>query len=265
MAEEIARKISEDFWLHLQQAPRAVLLLDYDGTLAPFRIERDQAVPYPGIREILDAILAAGRTRLVVVSGRSIEDLLPLLGLKGQPEVWGCHGWEHRWPDGRHEIGKLSAEAVKSLQVAMEWANDLGLDEHCEIKPVSVALHWRGQTGEQSFRLENRVASAWGPLAEQTGLELHRFDGGIELRCPGKTKGTAVRRILDGLEKEVPVAYLGDDQTDEDAFAALGERGLSVLVRPEFRPTRADVWLQPPQQLLEFLQSWQKQQSGRDL
>jgi hypothetical protein len=44
--------------------------------------------------------------------------------------------------------------------------------------------------------------------------------------------------------------------TDEDAFKALKNRGLSVLVRNEFRPTAADVWIQPPQGLLDFLAEW---------
>ncbi|MBU1936081.1 trehalose-phosphatase, partial [bacterium] len=52
------------------------------------------------------------------------------------------------------------------------------------------------------------------------------------------------------------VAYLGDDLTDEDAFRVLKGKGLGVLVRPEFRPTTADLWLQPPDDLIEFLKNW---------
>ena len=55
------------------------------------------------------------------------------------------------------------------------------------------------------------------------------------------------------------MAYLGDDQTDEDAFRAvgdIGEKGLSVLVRTHVRETAADVWIKPPQQLIEFLENW---------
>jgi trehalose-6-phosphatase len=52
------------------------------------------------------------------------------------------------------------------------------------------------------------------------------------------------------------IAYLGDDLTDEDAFAAVKPRGLAVLVRPELRETEADVWLQPPRELVAFLKRW---------
>jgi len=52
------------------------------------------------------------------------------------------------------------------------------------------------------------------------------------------------------------VAYLGDDLTDEDAFAAMGNRGLSILVRGEVRRSCARFWLRPPEELLHFLDEW---------
>ena len=55
---------------------------------------------------------------------------------------------------------------------------------------------------------------------------------------------------------DVAAAYLGDDATDEEAFATLGGRGLTVLVRPEFRATTAQVWLRPPDELFDFLDRW---------
>jgi len=55
------------------------------------------------------------------------------------------------------------------------------------------------------------------------------------------------------------VAFLGDDLSDESAFRAVqraGRRGLSVLVRREWRDTAAEVWLRPPTELKEFLLRW---------
>ena len=46
----------ETFWQLLQKGSQKILLLDYDGTLAPFRQERDKAFPYPGVRKILEKI-----------------------------------------------------------------------------------------------------------------------------------------------------------------------------------------------------------------
>ena len=102
-----------------------------------------------------------------------------------------------------------------------------------------------------------RVLTYLPQLVEGTGLSLHEFDGGLELRPPGITKGEAVETILAEMQGETVSAYLGDDLTDEDAFAAMKGQGMGVLVRKELRETRADLWLRPPEELLDFLKRWQ--------
>lgn len=246
----------DEFFSRLAKAPGRVLLLDYDGTLAPFQVERDKAVPYEGLPDILDAIVAEGSTRLVIVSGRWTEDLLPLLGMKEQPEVWGCHGWERLWSDGRHEQGELPGPVDQALEQADQWAKEQGLEEQVERKPASVALHWRGRSDEDRERIHSGGQEAWGDIAENSELELHEFDGGLELRYPGRDKGYAVRQLLSEESARTVFAYLGDDRTDEDAFSALQERGLNVLVRSEYRQTAADLWIEPPEELLWFLRRW---------
>jgi trehalose-phosphatase len=248
------------FFAELSGAPKRLLILDYDGTLAPFRVERDQAFPYPGVREALTALQAGGETRVVLVSGRAVASLLPLVGLDPPPEIWGSHGWEHRMPDGRFTVQEPGASAKLGLLKAEsiaggEWAG------HWERKPVSIAAHWRGLTAEDAGRLKARVAGVWPRLADAHGLELHAFDGGIELRVPGIDKGTAVTTLLEECGAGVMAAYLGDDRTDEDAFrvlagSRLAGRGLAILVREELRPTAAAVWLRPPAELLDFFQRW---------
>ena len=72
--------IVADFMNHLSHAPTSALLLDYDGTLAPFQTERDHAYPYPGVIPILERIIRSGRTRVVVISGRPVHEVRALLG-----------------------------------------------------------------------------------------------------------------------------------------------------------------------------------------
>jgi hypothetical protein len=54
----------------------------------------------------------------------------------------------------------------------------------------------------------------------------------------------------------VPVAYLGDDRSDEEAFRVLRGLGLGVRVHPRRSVTLAEAWLQPPQGVYEFLNRW---------
>ena len=87
---------------------------------------------------------------------------------------------------------------------------------------------------------------------------MHAFNGGLELRLSNISKASAIEEVMQRAGKESVVAFLGDDLTDEDAFAALDGRGLTVLVRPEYRETRAQVWLKPPGEMLAFLTRWKQ-------
>jgi len=245
------------FLARLETATERALLLDYDGTLAPFRRERDRAVPYPGVREALTRILSAGHTRLVVITGRGVEDVIPLLGIDPLPEIWGSHGRERRRAGGATEVLPLEPLHAQGLATALQAMKLLGAADGCERKPAGLALHWRGLEAPERERLRRLAISQWTELAGRTGLRITEFDGGVELRVPGVDKGDAVRAVLGEMSRPA-AAYLGDDATDEDAFRAIAGTGLAILVRSEWKPTMAQVWLQPPEELLAFLDQWHR-------
>lgn len=244
------------FLTGLSAARTRVLMLDYDGTLAPFVSERDAAVPYAGVRDCLNAIMVSRLTRLVIISGRSLEDLEKLIGLKQLPELWGSHGLERRLPSGERRQVRLRKEIEDGLKSACSWAEKEGLSRFMERKPGGVAFHWRSRSKTEAARVCSAVTAEWQTRAADYGLTLHEFDGGLELRPANISKADAVRDILASTAGPFLAAYLGDDLTDEDAFRAIHGRGLGILVRTEHRPTAADVWLQPPHELLDFLRGW---------
>jgi trehalose-phosphatase len=252
----------DDFFHRLAGSPSRILMLDYDGTLAPFRVERDEAAPYPGVRTALEAIQESGACRLVIVSGRAIEDLIPLLGLKAVPEIWGCHGWERRLADGSKVEPDIPELALQGLQEAGRWAKDAGLARHLEQKPASMAIHWRGLGEGEAADIRKRATRGWEGMANDFGLSLHDFNGGVEIRVPGRDKGVAVETILAESGSGAVATYLGDDLTDEDAFRALKGRGLGVFVNAEQRETAADLWIRPPEELIEFLSRWTEALGG---
>ena len=254
--EDSPEPLLVSFWQRLPLAPEKVLLLDYDGTLAPFKIKREEAVPYDGVREILDKILAETSTRVIIVSGRMVDDLLPMLGLNIIPEIWGSHGFEHLLPDGSTEKQLLTETCSHGLETAYSWAISNGYEAHCEKKPSSTAFHLRGLPVDTKKELSQKVRLAWEPLTHDGELEIHSFDGGLELRVPEVNKGEVVARILTESGDQAIIAYLGDDLTDEDAFKALKGKGLSFLVRKKVRETLADCRLVPPVELLDFLNNW---------
>jgi trehalose 6-phosphate phosphatase len=238
----------------IARASTRVLLLDCDGTLAPFSADRKRVAPYAEILPLLRRIQGDASTRLIVVTGREAHEAAGLLGLNGV-EVWGCHGMSRLRADGSHEMQTLDATSLAGISEAHQLLREEGLSELLELKTGAVAVHWRGVSSD-SHQVAHLVQKVWRALSSRRGLELLEFDGGLEIRVSGSNKGDAVRTVLAELDGDAAVAYLGDDITDESAFEALRGRGLSVLVRSEFRPTNADVWIRPPDGVAAFLAEW---------
>jgi trehalose-phosphatase len=240
----------------LQSAGRSVLMLDYDGTLAPFQNDRFKALPYPGVEDRLAILSGLSRVRLVLVSGRSARELRDLLRPGIRTEIWGSHGREQLKSDGSYQLFALDPAQRTAVKAVERKFSELGLTETLEVKPSSLAVHWRGADAAAQEWIRSAVQSVFAEVAIPGSLHLLPFDGGVELRSTDRTKGTAIRQILSEEPAALPVAYLGDDLTDEDAFVALGSRGNSVLVRTEVRESAARFWLRPPAELLEFLDNW---------
>ena len=246
------------FLRKVARSPRSALLLDYDGTLAPFRTERDHAYPYPGVMELVREIMETGRTRVAFITGRRAHELESLLGLFPAPEIWGTYGLERLRGDGTYHIREIDPVTREALDHAYHWIEDMKLTDRMEQKPGTLAMHWRGLPETEAHEIRHKVLLGWLPIADRAGMILEDFDGGIELRSAFCNKTDVVRTILSHTYAEAPVAYLGDDMADERVFAAMQDRGLRILVRENWRETTADLWLRPPEQLMEFLADWLK-------
>jgi trehalose 6-phosphate phosphatase len=220
-------------------------------------IDRFQAVPWPGVRDALNKIQAQGRTRLAIITGRPAHEIAPLLALNRPVDVWGLHGFERIHADGRRERESISVTTQKKLDELHESLQRDSLGGLFEHKPNAAVMHWRGLSPDQAAIVEQRTRALFEPVTELKDFRLLPFEAGVELRV-GRDKGGAVAAILEEFPNCAPGAYLGDDLTDEAAFRAIKRRGLSALVRLEPRDTAADVWLKPPQELLEFLECWLK-------
>jgi len=245
------------FLERVAKAPTRLLMLDYDGTLAPFHVQPELAVPYPEVGPVLEEIVQSGGTRVVIVSGRPADEVPALLALTQRPEIWGSHGWERLLPDGKRVVEQPGADARRALEAAagaVEAAMPSGA--RLEHKLASIALHWRGLPAESAQAFERRARDVWEPIVTQGALEMLPFDGGLEVRSVGCNKQYAVKAVLSETAQDSAIAYLGDDITDEDAFRAVKTRGVGVLVRPHFRETAADVWIRPPHELVEFMRHW---------
>ena len=220
-----------------------VLLLDFDGTLAEFN--PDPAAPELTLErfELLSAISRAQGMSLGIVSGRRLDDLRARTRLPNHVYHAGLHGLEIKVDGKRQTHPDLSAaeEHVDGLADCLARLQQEFPGVLIEDKGASVAVHVRRLPKEQYERIFARadvLAVPW--IAEG---HVRRLEGNSVVEyLPNISghKGDATRWIATDVESKFArrawVAYVGDDITDEDAFAAI-DLGIGVLVG--LRPTSA--------------------------
>jgi trehalose-phosphatase len=236
-------------------ARHRLLMLDYDGTLAPFHEVRGEALPLPRSLEFLREIVDSAHTDVAVVSGRPVRELERLLGPLAVTMV-GEHGWEERLPDGALVRHPVPGEQLERLDEGERLVREHGLGSRLERKRTGLVLHTRALPAARAREVEDAVWVLWEPLAAGGAPGLERIDGGVELRARGRDKGSVVL----GLVRDAPAAtlavFVGDDVTDEDAFEVVRDRGFGVRVGAAERPTLAAAGLPAPSAVAEFLEEW---------
>ncbi|MFD3452481.1 trehalose-phosphatase [Streptomyces sp. NPDC058691] len=250
----------------LAEPRRAVVALDFDGTLAPIVPDPDSARAHPEAARVL-ARLAPRIGSVVVVTGRPAGVAVRYGGFAGVPglehlvvlghygaERWDARSGEVRAPGAHPGVDALRAELPGVLDGIGAWHGTW-----VEDKGRAVAVHTRRTEDPQAA-----FEALRGPLedlAERHGLIVEPGRMVLELRPPGMDKGVALGDYL----REVgagPVLYAGDDLGDLAAFGAVEKRradGLpGVLVcsgSPEVAElaARADLVVDGPEGVVRLL------------
>lgn len=232
------------------------LFLDYDGTLTPI-VDRPELATLPErTREALAGL--AERVPVAVVSGRAREEVARMVGLPGLYYA-GSHGFEISGPGGFHEAygpGQAFVPAIRRAASDLRARLSDVAGVLVEDKTYAVAVHYRLVSAADRGRVRQAVTEvlAASPDLRRTGGKMV-----YELRPRlDWDKGHALGWLMGvmGLDRDrvLPV-YIGDDETDEDAFAALPERGIGILVAAAPRATRAHYRLADPEAVASLLEA----------
>lgn len=229
------------------------LFLDYDGTLTPIVDHPEQAVLSESMREAIREL--ARYCTVAVVSGRDLGGVRKLVGLD---EIFyaGSHGFDIAGPKGKHIEYQQGADFLPTLDQAEQelWEK---LDEvpGClvERKKFAIAVHYRQVAEEHTQTVTDvveQVVRSHPELRKTGGKKIYELRPNIDW-----DKGKAVGWLLEVLEldrTDVLPLYIGDDETDEDAFRALRERGIGIRVEDEPKPSQAHYTLRDTDQVRRF-------------
>lgn len=243
-----------EFWQRVGAADHAILLLDYDGTLAPFHPDRMQAKPLDGILPVLEQLIQLDNTTTALVSGRPVHEIQQLTGLDSLI-IAGTHGFEIYRPGAGITQMLPEDDTQQRLDSIEGIANNIVGPELAERKIATVALHTRKLEPMAATQAQQDFRELVAPLVGDE-LEVRDFNGGVEVRIPARDKGVALQEILDELPPAGLVVYIGDDDTDEDAFRALPAHGIGIKVGSPGSPTAASGRLTDCDDVLRFLTNW---------
>jgi trehalose 6-phosphate synthase/phosphatase len=233
-------------WLgtYLSRYP-LVLLLDYDGTLTPLVSHPAEATLSPRIRKLLAACAARGDTEVGIVSGRSLANVREMVGNDGFVYA-GNHGLEISGPvfgDFQHEDLIHFTKRTEEMAAHLERVTVKGA--WVESKGPTLTLHYRGVPEGRRPALVERARK----IINEAGYQARDAHCALEARPPiGWDKGRAVLHLLRTCHgptwsERVRVVYVGDDQTDEDAFELLAGLATTFRVGPAHTPTSATLRL----------------------
>jgi trehalose 6-phosphate phosphatase len=228
------------------------IFLDYDGTLTPIVSRPDQAMLTDSTRAILRTL--ASKVPVAILSGRGREDVCKRVAIDGIVYA-GSHGFDIAGPRGlpkqeATEFLPVLAAAEKELREKLASITGALVER----KRFSIAAHYR-KVNESDFpklkRAVSEVATRHRELRRMEGKKVYELLPDIDW-----DKGKAVLWLLETLGFEgakLRPVYIGDDLTDEDAFRAITQRGVGILVSERPRRTAASYSLKDPIEVNRFL------------
>ena len=243
----------------IRAAERIFFFLDYDGTLTPIVSHPEEAILPKKTRALLLAFKRNPRFPLAIVSGRSLKDIRKFVGLKGIYYI-GNHGLEIFAPkSGVRQL--IPDEIVSELGRIRDRLNSYLKDIDgvlMEDKEYILTIHYRNVDAKCVppilMALKQEIKGSKIPLCLGYGKMV------FEIRPKSAVnKGTAVLELLNQVDQDgVLPLYIGDDQTDEDAFKVLKRRGITIFVGLSGNSS-AQYYVNDPFEVYQFLKMVQEE------
>ena len=243
-AADIARRIGG--------TPPAVFL-DYDGTLTPIVARPELATLSEGMATVLRDL--AARCPVAILSGRDLANLQQMVTLAGVVYA-GSHGFDVDAPEelgGRVRRGEDFADVLAAARARLKEAVAPIAGAWVEDKAFAVTLHFRQVSPEDVPAVEAAfaaVAAAFPDLRRTGGKKVLELRPNVEW-----DKGCALQMLLERIDGSGPhfPLFVGDDETDEDAFRAVAGSGIGIRVGDAHVVSAAEYFLADTDEVATFL------------
>jgi len=213
----------------IKAALKPCLCLDYDGTLVPFVLNPEEAVPSLSLKALLAELVNDRKLNVAIISGRP----------KCTLEKWFDEVPVTLVAEHGALIKEYGRPWAVQIQNSIEWKDHiLQLLSKTEIeypgsfveeKDYCVAWHYRGLDLKESLIASKQVVKKIKPYTRKMGLQIISGDKVVEVRSKQTNKGEAVKKLLNRDHYDLLVA-VGDDVTDEDMFTATKEKSITIKV-----------------------------------
>jgi trehalose-phosphatase len=239
-----------DNWREVVTRVRAAdliaIFLDFDGTLARFQSRPADVHLNGATRRAIERLAGNPRTRVTMISGRRLADLRARVSV---PDIGylGLHGWENGLRLGlRPETQSSVDRAKQALASSLRGLPNIRIED----KGPVFSVHYRDATDGEVHEARSAVYASVSSLSALRMIQGRKVWEIMPWAIGDK--GTAVRRQMNRLGRRVLPIYVGDDETDELAFAALSQ-GITVRVGPGSL-TRSKYQLRNPDEVRGFLE-----------
>ena len=225
LKENHTEKIVADF----RMAKKRCILLDYDGTLAPYQKLPSLATPSEELIELLKQITADPSNEIVIISGRDVTTLdkwLGQLSLNMIAEHGACI--KYRGTEWKEQIA-INTEWKDQVRPLMQLFVDRCAGSFIEEKKSTLAWHYRNTNQELGFVRSRELRNSLLQLTANTALQVVDGNKVLEVRMVGVDKGIAALSMITGLDPDF-ILCVGDDATDEDMFRAIRDKAYTIKI-----------------------------------
>jgi alpha,alpha-trehalase len=234
---------------------KIALFFDYDGTLTPIVKQPEDAKLDDDMKETIRQL--TNNFPVAIVSGRDLRDVQNLVGLDNLYYA-GSHGYHIEGPEGMYMENEKASALLHVLDETEEYLRNTVekniKGSKIDRKKFAIAVHYRNVDAGEEEKVKDQVYSI---AKKNKKLKVGSGKKILELKpAINWDKGKAVYWLLNKLGLDISTTmpmYMGDDITDEDAFRAIANDGIGILVGEHDEPSAAAYHLNDQEEVRLFL------------